>query len=336
MTNIVSDQGDRTALSKAKQDVVTFSQKWGYEPIELSRFKSKFHKLFFTESIIKKITRKMHAGDILLLQYPTYLGPRFENKLIHEIHEIGAKVVIIIHDLDSMRFDDTPQTLSSEIDELNAVDFVISDNSNMTDLLYTHGLKTKTSELEIFDYFHNEKIYDKEYSNDFINFAGNLNKSKFLFDKVNNFTLNLFGSWDSHGDVPENIIYNGSLPSNKLISKLNKGYGLVWDGESSQSMVGTGGLYLKYNNPHKTSLYLSSGLPVIIWSDAALAKFVKINNVGITVDSLSDVSEKIKQITQVDYDIMAHNAKRISQKLTNGYFLKRSLEKSEDYILNQK
>ena len=101
-------------------------------------------------------------------------------------------------------------------------------------------------------------------------------------------------------------------------------------------MVGTGGLYLKYNNPHKTSLYLSSGLPVIIWSDAALAKFVKINNVGITVDSLSDVSEKIKQITQVDYDIMAHNAKRISQKLTNGYFLKRSLEKSEDYILNQK
>ncbi|NRO11242.1 Beta-1,6-galactofuranosyltransferase WbbI [Lactobacillus helveticus] len=48
------------------------------------------------------------------------------------------------------------------------------------------------------------------------------------------------------------------------------------------------GNYLRYNDPHKLSLYLASGIPVIIWKKAAEAKFVEENKVGITVDSLED------------------------------------------------
>ena len=58
-------------------------------------------------------------------------------------------------------------------------------------------------------------------------------------------------------------------------------FGLVWDGMSSETCKGSFGEYLRINNPHKTSLYLASGIPVIIWSKAALAEFIEKNKCGI-------------------------------------------------------
>ena len=56
---------------------------------------------------------------------------------------------------------------------------------------------------------------------------------------------------------------------------MDQNFGLVWDGTSLDGCNGRYGEYLKFNNPHKTSLYLSCGIPVIIWKEAALADFVE-------------------------------------------------------------
>lgn len=77
-------------------------------------------------------------------------------------------------------------------------------------------------------------------------------------------------------------------------------------------MSGTFGQYLKLNNPHKTSLYLASGIPVIIWKEAALASFIVENNLGFAVDKLSEINEKLSQISDEQYKIMANNVKGIS------------------------
>lgn len=50
---------------------------------------------------------------------------------------------------------------------------------------------------------------------------------------------------------------------------------MVWDGESIDGGLGLSGQYLKYNNPHKLSVIFTSGLPVIIWNEAAEAGLVK-------------------------------------------------------------
>ena len=63
---------------------------------------------------------------------------------------------------------------------------------------------------------------------------------------------------------------------------------------SSETCKGSFGEYLRINNPHKTSLYLASGIPVIIWSKAALAEFIEKNKCGITVDSLYEIADKLK------------------------------------------
>lgn len=80
------------------------------------------------------------------------------------------------------------------------------------------------------------------------------------------------------------------------------------------------GSYLKYNNPHKLSLYLASELPVIIWKEAAEAKFVEENNVGLTVNNLLEISPLLDKLTKEQYDMLAQNAKVTGQKLRKGYY----------------
>ncbi|MEI3535629.1 MAG: hypothetical protein V8R16_02480, partial [Bacilli bacterium] len=82
------------------------------------------------------------------------------------------------------------------------------------------------------------------------------------------------------------------------------------------------GKYLKYNNPHKLSLYLAAGLPVIVWSKSAIAKFVIDNNVGICVNNLNEINDKIKKS---NYELIRNNAIKIGEKIRKGYFLNNCL-----------
>lgn len=85
------------------------------------------------------------------------------------------------------------------------------------------------------------------------------------------------------------------------------------------------GEYLKMNNPHKASLYLASGFPIIVWSQSALADFVRKNQCGIIVDSLFEIADCLNSIDEEDYQELIKNSKIVGEKL-NGYFLKTALE----------
>ena len=69
-----------------------------------------------------------------------------------------------------------------------------------------------------------------------------------------------------------------------------------------------------------------SGLPVVIWSQAAEAEFVKCNNVGLVVDSIEDFSIKFDNLSENDYYKMVENAKNVSCKLRNGEYLKKVIQ----------
>ena len=87
------------------------------------------------------------------------------------------------------------------------------------------------------------------------------------------------------------------------------------------------GEYLRYNNPHKLSLYIVAQIPIITWENAAISSFVKENKIGICINSLDEISLKIKSISDKEYDEFIKNEKKISEKMQKGYFLKKSIEK---------
>lgn len=323
-----------TATSKAKDDIARFLKEDDYKIIELVRFKNRLEKFRYSRKIIHSKFNTLSEGDTLVIQYPTYLGYRFENKLIDYLIKRKVKIIIVIHDIDALRFKNKRQpSLNKEIEELNRVDCVVTSNSSMDRLLKDNGLNVPTVILGIFDYFHKEKISENIEFEPKLNFAGNLNKSKFIYDYPdNNIKLDTFGNIEDESRIPKFVNYKGVFPADKLTNEFKSGFGLVWDGESSLEIKGLYGKYLMYNNPHKLSLFLSSGMPVIIWKDAALASFVKSNNVGVLVDSLSEVEMCLREIDEESYKEMTKNAVKIGKSLTHGYFIKTAIEKSQEII----
>ena len=116
----------------------------------------------------------------------------------------------------------------------------------------------------------------------------------------------------------------------ELPQKIERGFGLVWDGEELDCCSGKFGEYLKYNNPHKLSLYIAAGIPVIVWSKAAVKDFVEREKIGFVVDSVLNIEEQIVNLSDYEYCIMRENAKRLGIKVRQGYFTKRALTKLEE------
>ena len=50
------------------------------------------------------------------------------------------------------------------------------------------------------------------------------------------------------------------------------------------------------------------------------------NNLGIAVNDLSEIKDRLLEISDMQYNTMAQNVKKISNKLRNGYYIKAALE----------
>ena len=191
----------------------------------------------------------------------------------------------------------------------------------------------KMVSLEIFDYLAAEAdTAERKNAVDMpLIVAGNLSKAKsgYLYELPDNTEFNLFGMGYS-GEPKPNINIKGSFKPEELPSKLDGSFGLVWDGPSAESCIGATGEYLKINNPHKTSLYLASGIPVAIWKEAALAKLIEENGCGITLENIGEAKEKAEKISPEEYGKMVGNTRRIGAKLRAGYYLKTAISKAID------
>lgn len=242
------------------------------------------------------------------------------------------RVVFLIHDIQSLR-KMNKNGLEKEIKILNLADALIVHNCFMTQKIHELGIRQKQIyELECFDY-----LYDKETEaqrdKKAIIYAGNLKKSQFLeemFRKNEHVEFNLYGDgWNEVLDEFKNANYQGSFLPDVVIEKLKGKFGLIWDGESVKGCTGVVGEYIKINNPHKMSLYIAAGIPVIVWNKAAVAKFVKQYNIGLIVESIDNLEEYISNISDEYYDEMMKNVKKLREKIVEGYFFEEVLKKIE-------
>jgi len=242
------------------------------------------------------------------------------------------RVVFLIHDIQSLR-KMNKNGLEKEIKILNLADALIVHNCFMTQKIHELGIRQKQIyELECFDY-----LYDKETEaqrdKKAIIYAGNLKKSQFLeemFRKNEHVEFNLYGDgWNEVLDEFKNANYQGSFLPDVVIEKLKGKFGLIWDGESVKGCTGVVGEYIKINNPHKMSLYIAAGIPVIVWNKAAVAKFVKQYNIGLIVESIDNLEEYILNISDEYYDEMMKNVKKLREKIVEGYFFEEVLKKIE-------
>ena len=297
-----------------------------------------FEEYYLSESRKNNVLNK---NDIIVLQFPLLWKSLKKQIRMRFLKKKNFKAYLLIHDIESLRnkkiktFSDFKHSIIYYLQNktvLERVDGIIAHNNKMKLELVKMGISAeKIVTLEIFDYlipdFNENKIYDK----DKILLAGNfdIRKTKYARNLPEKPEFEIYGINFEHDNLPNNVHYKGAFSPEELPNHLQGGFGLVWDGDSSDTCSGMYGKYLKINNPHKASLYLASGFPIIVWRQSALADFVRNNNCGILVNSLFEILESLESMSEDEYQELVKNSKRIGEKIRQGYYLKTALEKCE-------
>ncbi|KRL37544.1 sugar transferase [Liquorilactobacillus uvarum] len=321
------ERSDNDAGPKAQHDIIKFLSLNGYKIVKTRIPRKRIRKMYYALKTLPKLF-KGRAMNVVIFQYPIY-SLFLTKKIIKTIKKYtSARIILVIHDVESLRlFQDDKSFVKKELSIFNMdeVDGLIAHNKSMKNWLREKGITKKIAELEIFDYDNPQPFRVQKSYNRSVCFAGNLAKANFLekLDVKNG--LFVFGP-NNNLKMHECIKYGGQYTPDELPKYLQQNYGLVWDGSSLDKCDGRFGEYLKYNAPHKTSLYLSSGIPVIVWKEAAIADFVLENNVGIVVDDLNHLDELLKNISESDFNVMKTNAVKVGKKMRSGYYIRRAIE----------
>lgn len=344
--SFLHNEHEKNAGSKARNDVAAILISEGYEGLELkvenwykmNFFKAQQHKYRATKSVFDQLG----AGDELVIQFPIIHHTFFISRLIKQAQKRGAKFYLLIHDVETLRhaagsevkFRHKVRNYFQEKKALMSVDGIIVHNDIMKKVLVSQGVPAdKMVSLEIFDYlipnFEEKTAPQKDQP---IIVAGNLNptKSGYLYNLPEQPAYNLYGVGYDESRALKNTSYFGSFMPDNLPTALEGSFGLVWDGDSSETCQGSYGNYLRFNNSHKASLYLASGFPVVVWKESALAHFILEKSCGIAVASLHDLEAALENLTEKEYADLSENARRIGKDLREGYYLRSALKKLND------
>lgn len=311
----------KDAGSKAVIDINEILRRKGFDIWNIkANFNSKLSKVnYLLNRLPRKFSvRNLSAVDEVIIQYP--LSSILNKKIIKEVRKnSNAKIILIIHDLEALRVNSkNTKRKKREIKLLNSCDGLIVHNVFMKNWLIQHKVSKPMAVIGLFDYLNPQVVDDNFKYDGTVCFAGNIEKSKFLRKiRLTKHELDLYGVTKDKR-FPKSVIYKGSHSPDQLPKYLTQNFGLVWDGNSVNTCDGIYGEYMRFNNPHKVSLYISSGIPVIIWDEAALAQIIRQYHLGITIKSLNNLDQILDNVTPEEYANMKKNTILFAHRLRCG------------------
>jgi hypothetical protein len=303
----------------------------GYQAIEFpgsSDFsvKAKWQRLVHLLKIFFTITSR----DLVVFQYPLYA--RIHILIIKLLKIKGTNIVCFIADIDGLRINDAAM-VEKDKHALRRFSLFISHNSRMSQWIKTLVPDATIAEIEFFDFL-TTPVNRPRKKNTQVVFAANLLKSPFiqqlgqLAGACPNTTFLLYGPCDpAHSSFANNVVYKGIFPPYDIVHQLNEGsFGLVWDGPEIDRCTGRFGDYLAYNSPHKLSLYIMAGIPVIVPGMSASAVLVTKYGIGVTINSLAEIETVINNISDDAYQAMVDNTRSLAARISEGKCLQQALQ----------
>ncbi len=313
----------RTAGYKAPHDVRITLDELGFKSVFFDgNSKIKLVALLQIMFRLIKFSFSLRKGDIVFIQYPSY-------PLLFVVMPFFLRCnnrVVLIHDFHSLRL----KGRMGVLEKLNISLFnkIIVHTPNMKDYLSTFFPDKSYYVLGCFGYMleHPSRDEAEHCLSTEICFAGNINKSLFIRQLIEKNGLgckyHLYGTFTNTGNfTAANMIYEGVFHPD-TVGCLKGSWGLVWDGDSISSCSGYLGDYMKIIAPHKFSLYIAVGLPVVVWSGSAMASLVREKNIGIVINNLYELKAVIESISQNEYQSMKKNVRCFSFNVRGNLMLK--------------
>lgn len=328
-----------SAASKPKMDCETILEDSGFKNLGFPQgtYKSSAVCALINFFGISMGLLRLPLKSTLAVQYPL---SKYYGYIMTIARWKGCTTLLILHDIKTLM--NGKGNVAKEVKQISRASVIIVHNDPMAQWLREHGCTRKLVSLHLFDYLiENPKSLP---SSNFpsigkhqLAYAGGLrtNRSGFLYqldeDPPQHYTMNLYGlgfekeSCNTKSSIME---YHGAFPPDEIQNHIRGTFGLVWNGTCPHSCTGSFGHYTKYNNPHKTSLYMLCGLPIVAWKEAAIAQLVRDRNIGFCVSSLTEMDEQLATLDAPTYHSMVQNALQVREEIIQGAFLKSALKRA--------
>lgn len=331
--------------TKARMDVDRLAVGAGMEAVRFAgmqsaqgRLKDQLRLLWNTVHNWVHLLRTVSKDSAVLVQYPIFPIKTVYIAygmlcLIQRIRHV--RFIALVHDLNSARRLYGKTALFSDLRFLPCFDVVVCHNDHMKAKLENNGIEAdKLIALGLFDYLTDALPQAHSYSPSVV-IAGNLDRQKcgYLYQLADQpklgYDLHLYGPNFSGCANKHEVHYHGQYSAEELPAQLEGSFGLVWDGDRTDTCSGDFGEYLRLNDPHKASLYLAAGIPVIIWKEAALAEWVMEHGVGITIANLSNLPDAFARLNAQRYLFFQKNTLVYSKQLRSGHNFLQAIHQSE-------
>jgi hypothetical protein len=296
----------------------------GFEKIEFPRHDSftpvaKLDRLRY----LMRQSLSIKRDSIVIFLFPVY--SKAVKVLIRQLVKKGVRCICFLADINGIK-DGDEKGLAEEISFLKLFQYFIVHNAGMKAWLNSKVPGNVAEEINFFDFLAQPLTTLRPFSNEIV-FAGNLAKSPFLGKlhllKDTPLLFNVYGpGGPSALTDQENVSWHGSFHPYQLPSKLHGSFGLLWDDACIDKPCGHYGAYMPYISHHKLSLYILSRLPLIVPAIAGSAPLVKKYGIGFAINSLYEIPQKIKSLTEAEFIQMQENMKSLADEISQGERLK--------------
>lgn len=259
------------------------------------------------------------AGDIVICQFPTWNGLGFERALVRHIKAYHGRIVIFVHDLEALMFENRRFALKDTIGLYNEAELLIVPSHTMKRFLLEHGVQPgmKFIVQEVWDYttqlnFTVSRALKRE-----IHFAGNPDRFRFPYTWNYEVPLKVYSEQECQGNYVKKMGW--FLPERLLLELAGGGFGLVWYGDEYWHQ------YLSMNNSLKLGAYLAAGIPVVVPRGISNQCMIEENHLGIVVDTLEEAAAAVKNMTEQEYRDYTSAVAQFASLLREGFFTKKCI-----------
>lgn len=260
----------------------------------------------------------MSAGDIVVCQFHTWNGLKFERGLVEHIKAYHGRIIIFIHSLEALMIRGSRFMLGETVELYNQAEAVIVPSLEMKKFLLNSGIRPGMKFIiqEMWDYtmdigFKNTPEFRKE-----IHCTGG-GDAPYVMDWNYKIPLKVYSPTASQG---KNINRMGVLKPEELMMKLSEGgFGLEWYHDEQAYE------YMRYGNSFSLSRYLAAGIPIIVPTGISSQKLIKENHLGLVVNSIDEALKTVEAMDESEYRKYVQHVEQFAPGLRNGFYTKKCL-----------
>lgn len=300
--------------------VAGIAHRLGIKEMGIYRYNGEAESAESLNARIDGIIAGVNRGDLVICQFPTGNGLKFEWTLVDHLKAYGGRIAIFLHDLEPLRYEERSSGLWEVVNFYNQAEVMIIPSVAMRQFLLDNHIRRDMKFVirEMWDYtddspFSLAPVLKKEIA--FIDDGSFEGMQEWRYT----LPLNLYGA-SIAATVGQNVQNRGRMNQREMLNELSKGgFGLVWYKNVHDRQ------YMEYSISLSLSKFLLAGIPVIVPVGICIQGLIEENGLGLVVQSLDEAVNKMEAMTEAEYQEYIQCIQQFAPALQKGYYTQRCL-----------